>query len=125
MEIIKNIIISILFPVAMTTLTFANQYGGFQKTLETVVNNQANVMIELKTLNNKVSTSTIQRVDDKEKIDRLMKKIDEQQQTLSSINASIEVLNTNIIQLKENSISGGPERLKRLENIVFDLKAGK
>lgn len=119
MDFLKSLLLVILIPLVVSTLSFASKNGATEELLKGIVEKQGTILTEVNKTQTQVNTiSKIQSVDSAE-LARQGAEQKIQGELLNVVDKEVVRVKTNVENIKANMIMGGAERLNRIEDLVF------
>ncbi|WVX87423.1 hypothetical protein EniLVp02_0084 [Vibrio phage EniLVp02] len=112
MDFIKSLLLVILVPLVVSSLSFASNYGGLEKTLEKVDTNQIIILNKLGRVELDVQTIKTQRESDRLTLTNV-------ESGLNTIKSDVASMKATTDELRQDVIRGGNARIERLEDKVL------
>ena len=119
MDFLKSLLLVILVPLVVSSFTFASKRGSENEMLRGMSDTQGTILTELKDVRTNINTIKTNQDVGTSTMNNIAKEVNRQGELLNDVDKEVVRVKTNLKNIENNIIKGGPERLKRLEDMFF------
>lgn len=118
-DFLKQLALVVVVPLIVSSLAFASKYGSSESAMDSMIQSQQTILDEIKLTKMDLITIRTGQENDRLVLNSMSDKLERHGNLLQALDREIGAMQSNIGNLKSESIPGGNERIRRLEDKVL------